>query len=55
MPTAPTSSATADDEQKRRISIGFINWAMHSTIYVMLIFATVVIRLTLISDCPMRN
>jgi len=55
MPTAPTSSATADDEQKRRISIGFINWAHALDHYVMLIFATVVIRLTLIPIGPMRN
>jgi predicted MFS family arabinose efflux permease len=38
------------EEQRRRISIGFINWAHALDHYVMLIFATVVIRLGLISD-----
>ena len=49
MPTVLTSS-TLPDEQRRRISIGFINWAHALDHYVMLIFATVVIRLALISD-----
>jgi MFS family permease len=38
------------DEQRRRLSIGFINWAHALDHYVMLIFATVVIRLAVISD-----
>src|SRR4051794_10698752 len=50
MPTVLPSAATPTEEQRRRISIGFINWAHAIDHYVMLIFATVVIRLALISD-----
>jgi predicted MFS family arabinose efflux permease len=49
MPTMHTSPMLPD-AQRRRISIGFINWAHALDHYVMLIFATVVIRLALISD-----
>jgi predicted MFS family arabinose efflux permease len=48
MPTVLPSTPTV--EQQRRLSIGFINWAHALDHYVMLIFATVVIRLGLISD-----
>src|SRR4029079_16029668 len=50
MPTVLPSPATPTEDQRRRISIGFINWAHVIDHYVMLIFATVVIRLALISD-----
>jgi predicted MFS family arabinose efflux permease len=50
MPTVLPSPATPTEDQRRRISIGFINWAHAIDHYVMLIFATVVIRLALISD-----
>jgi predicted MFS family arabinose efflux permease len=50
MPIVLPSSATPIEDQRRRISIGFINWAHAIDHYVMLIFATVVIRLALISD-----
>jgi predicted MFS family arabinose efflux permease len=50
MPTVLPSPATPTEERQRRISIGFINWAHAIDHYVMLIFATVVIRLALISD-----
>ncbi len=50
MPAVSTYSATSREEQRRRISIGFINWAHALDHYMMLIFATVVIRLGLISD-----
>src|SRR3954451_6768567 len=49
MATVLTSSESTD-EQRRRISIAFINWAHALDHYVMLIFATVVIRLGLVSD-----
>src|SRR5437588_5832749 len=38
------------DAQRRRISIGFINWAHALDHYVMLIFATAVIRLALVFE-----
>src|SRR4051794_23745916 len=50
MPTVLPAAATPTEDQRRRISIGFINWAHAIDHYVMLIFATVVIRLALISD-----
>jgi predicted MFS family arabinose efflux permease len=50
MPPGLPSSIATSAEQRRRISIGFINWAHAIDHYVMLIFATVVIRLGLISD-----
>jgi MFS family permease len=49
MPTVLTPS-TLPDAQRRRISIGFINWAHALDHYVMLIFATAVIRLALVFD-----
>src|SRR5215203_5593484 len=49
MPTVLTPS-TSTEAQRRRISIGFINWAHALDHYAMLIFATVVIRLAVISD-----
>jgi predicted MFS family arabinose efflux permease len=50
MPTGLPPSIATSAEQRRRISIGFINWAHAIDHHVMLIFATVVIRLGLISD-----
>src|SRR5215212_3852421 len=49
MPTMLMSS-TLPDAQRRRISIGFINWAHALDHYVMLIFATAVIRLALVFE-----
>src|SRR4051812_6551661 len=49
MPTMLTAS-TSTDAQRRRISIGFINWAHALDHYVMLIFATAVIRLALVFE-----
>src|SRR5947208_16905901 len=41
-----STAATLTADQRRRLSIGFINWAHALDHYVMLILATVVIELT---------
>ncbi len=50
MTRLPTSSAAFTEEQRRRVSIGFINWAHAIDHYVMLILATAVIALGLAYD-----
>jgi predicted MFS family arabinose efflux permease len=48
MASLPTMSAALTDEQRRRLSIGFINWAHALDHYVMLILATAVIELAVV-------
>src|SRR5258706_15770408 len=48
MASLPTSSASPTDDQRRRLSIGFINWAHALDHYVMLILATAVIELAVV-------
>ncbi len=50
MTRLPTSSAAFTEDQRRRVSIGFINWAHAIDHYVMLILATAVIALGLAYD-----
>jgi predicted MFS family arabinose efflux permease len=48
MASLPASSAAPTDDQRRRLSIGFINWAHALDHYVMLILATAVIELAVV-------
>src|ERR1700704_4503675 len=48
MASLPASSASPTDAQRRRVSIGFINWAHAIDHYVMLILATAVIELAVV-------
>jgi predicted MFS family arabinose efflux permease len=48
MASLPASSVSSTDDQRRRLSIGFINWAHALDHYVMLILATAVIELAVV-------
>ncbi len=48
--TSFSTSVPLTDDQLRKVSIGFINWAHALDHYVMLILATVVIELALVYD-----